>query len=357
MKVVHLPVYDDNAYQPLLLAALARQGTKAVRGGGGGTFFRTALLRWRADVLHFHWLHPYLLRPTRWGSLLRSARFLLEVALLRLAGQRVVWTVHNLQNHERRHVGIERFFTRLFARLADGVIAHSPGAGAQAARAFGIRDAGRIAVVPHASYVGCYPNEIAAGAARERLGLPPSAVVFLFLGRIQPYKGVLELVETFRQMEGADARLVIAGRPADDDARRVIEEAVAGDPRVLFRPGYVPDDELQVYMNAADVVALPFRDILTSSSVVLAMSFGKACLVPARGCIPETLPEGGGFLYDPDDPRGLPSALAEAYRRRDDLAEMGQINLRQARQWTWDRVASATAEVYRGVCGAGSEGS
>ena len=67
------------------------------------------------------------------------------------------------------------------------------------------------------------------------------------------------------------------------------------------RLGFVPDDELQVYLRAADVVATPFLEILTSGSVLLAMSFERAVIAPRRGCVAETVGDDGGILYDADD--------------------------------------------------------
>ena len=45
MKVVHLPIYCTDAYQPLLMKSLASHGVIAINGGGGGNFFRTGLFR------------------------------------------------------------------------------------------------------------------------------------------------------------------------------------------------------------------------------------------------------------------------------------------------------------------------
>jgi glycosyltransferase involved in cell wall biosynthesis len=331
----------------MLLAALRRLGLNVIEGGGGGYFLRSALLRWRADVVHFHWLHPYLLRAGWLASCVRSARFLLEVLLLRITGQRIVWTVHNLHNHDNRHLRLERLITRLFFHWGvDSAIAHCPQARSDAAQAFAIRDRKRLAVIAHGSYIGRYADTISSADARARLGLPTTAVVFLFLGRIEPYKGVLELIETFRRLEPRDARLVVAGRTAGEDASRQIEAAINGDGRILFRSGYVADDQIQVFLRASDVFVVPCRDILTSSSVVLGMSFGKAIIGPARGCIPETVGTGGGCLFSPEDPTGLATALDEAYRRNDELAEMGAHNRVRAENCTWDQVAAATRDLY-----------
>ena len=102
--------------------------------------------------------------------------------------------------------------------------------------------------------------------------------------------------------------------------------------------------KIHLYMKAADVVTLPYRDVL---SVALTMSFGKACIAPARGCIRETITPEGEFLYDRQDTPGLPKAVREAIDRRTELGEMGRWSHQRTEQWTWDNVAAATAAVYR----------
>jgi glycosyltransferase involved in cell wall biosynthesis len=86
--------------------------------------------------------------------------------------------------------------------------------------------------------------------------------------------------------------------------------------------------------------------VLTSGAVILAMSFGRACIAPATGCIQDVLDERGAFLYDPERPGALRDAIARALGCRDRLREMGAYNLERAREWGWDRVARETAHVY-----------
>ncbi len=351
IKVVHLPFYDDNAYQTLLMRHLAGQGFHAVAGGGGGTFFRTALRRWKARILHFHWLHPYMTTPTAFGTIKRSLSFLAQILVLRLAGQKIVWTAHNLKHHESRHPGLERFFLSLFVRCCHAIIAHGETAKSELAAFARLRHRGKISVIPHGNYIGCYPNDLSRAQARARLRLPADETQFLFLGQIRPYKGVLELLDAFdelaREDGGAKARLLIAGKPLDEASSHIISARAAQLNRVQYQPGFVPDERLQEYMNAADAVIFPYRDILTSGAVVLAMSFGRACVAPRLGCIGEILDERGGFPYDPADENGLLTALREAVRRCDELPRMGDHNRRLAEEWSWERIATMTAQIYR----------
>jgi len=65
-------------------------------------------------------------------------------------------------------------------------------------------------------------------------------------------------------------------------------------------------------LGDADAVVLPFRDILTSGSAILALSHGRPVIAPALGCLPGTLPSDATFLYDADAPgdrRGVGAAV------------------------------------------------
>ena len=367
MRVLFLPDYSAaNAYQRALAAGLSDLGVEvradptrsrrvapvleALRGSG------------RPDVIHVHWTEPYIARGPR-VSALKARRTLLELRLARRAGMRIVWTAHDLFRHDRAEDPAERAFMRALFDLADAVIVHcasaadgllmalgiGPGARSvgPAARSVGPAARDSIRVIPHGHYRGAYADTISRTEARERLGLPAAARVVAFTGWLRPYKGVTELVEAFAALPEPYARLVIAGQAVEADYAARLETLAAADPRVRLDLGFVPDEELQVYLRAADVLACPFLEIFTSGSVLLAMSFERAVIAPRRGCVPETLDEAGGILYDADDPQGLEGALRVAMTA--DLASMGRHNGERLDRFDWSRVAEATLEAYREV--------
>ena len=245
---------------------------------------------------------------------------------MRRRGTAIAWTAHDLFRHDLETDGRELGFMRGLGALSDVVIVHCEAARDAMAETLALDAAGRarLRVIPHGHYAGVYPDEIGREEARDRLGLPSDARVIAFVGWVRPYKGVTELLEAFAALVEPDARLVIAGRALDDAyAGRVAAQAAADD-RVRLDLGFVPDEQLQVYLRAADVVATPFLEIFTSGSVLLAMSFGKAVIAPRRGCVAETVDERGAVLYDADDPDGLQRALRAAMSA--DLEAMGRRN-------------------------------
>jgi glycosyltransferase involved in cell wall biosynthesis len=102
-------------------------------------------------------------------------------------------------------------------------------------------------------------------------------------------------------------------------------------------------------MNACDAVVLPYRQILTSSAAMLAMSFGRACVAPRLSGMLELLDDRGAFLYEPDQLGALAEAIHAAADNREKLDEMGIHNLAKVSGKDWTTIAAATLTIYQNV--------
>lgn len=342
MRALHLPFDHHNPYQTALASALRATGVEVKHARLGWRIWKSAR---RAEVVHIHWTHA-LARAAGWKFLLGFPFLVAQLLALRLTKRRIIWTAHNLSNHEQRHRLRDWLTAATVGHLAHAVIVHGDSAQRALVRRFGISQR-KTAVIPHGHYIGYYPDEVGRKEARRHLRLPGRARVILFLGHIRPYKGVEELIASFRSIKSEESMLLLAGRPADRALESRLRSLADGD-AVRFEPGFVPNEQIQIFMNAADAVVLPYRDVLTSGAVVLAMSFGKACIAPRLGCIVDTLDERGAFLYDPSDRRGLESALRAALAADDQLSAMGRHNFGKASRRSWEQIAAVTAQLYRG---------
>jgi glycosyltransferase involved in cell wall biosynthesis len=346
-----LPYYDDNPYQDELARGVREAGGEVLVGDHTDLFpVLQALGRHgRPDVLHLHWADKLLVSRWRLLTLLRGIVLLCELLVARLLGVDIVWTVHNRFHHERRvPPKYERPFRHGIVRLASGVIVHGEAAKEAVLDAYRLpeRYRERIHVVPHGNYVEVYENDVDRVAARERLDIPQAAPVFLHLGSIRPYKNVPGLVEAFGRLERDDARLLIVGSaPNDEERREHLLSLCDDDDRVETVFEYVPEEELQLYLNAADVGVYPFTDVLTSGSVVLGLSYGLPIVAPRLGCIPETVAPCDELLYDPDDEHGLQDALERSLSA--DLRSLGDCSRRRAASLDWLAVGRRTLAVYR----------
>ena len=313
-------------------------GWKATDGGGGGNFLRSIIRRHRPDVLHVHWLHPYMIREgvmATWG---RGLRFLLEIRLIRLSGIKIVWTVHNLSNHDNKHARIETLLTRRFVKLCDLVIAHGQNAADAAKKRFAIPDSVRVAAIRHP----CYTPE---GYHRRCAEKPDSETFTIgFFGRIEPYKQVESLVQAFQGVCGDDARLLIAGKASDDTYANIVLDAIGNDKRIRFRNEYIEDSEATLIADSIDIMACPSKGILTSGSVVFAMSHGIPVIAPSEGCITEDVGD-AGYLYE-NDAGGLEGALRNALESRHQWQSLGVKALERTRESSPHAIATQTIREY-----------
>jgi glycosyltransferase involved in cell wall biosynthesis len=323
------------------------------------------------QVAHVHWIENQISprswfgqHAVGWRSLLnklgnnrvvhpmRAAGELVNLAsalaVAQRRGVRIVYTVHNLTTRHRRagyYAAVEEMANRLILRWAGAVHVHSRFVGEAIAQSYGRER--NVFVVPHGNYVDWYANTSSRAEARSQLSLSNDNFVYLFLGQIAPYKGLENLITAFITQADPSAWLVIAGQVVRAEYGAQVA-ALAQHPRMIYRPGFVPDDRVQIYLNAADVVVLPYQRITTSGSALLAFSFGRPIIAPALGGLPEVTPPSVGLLYQP----GEASALLAALRQARNVSWSSQAILAHARQYDWSSVGAQMAQVYQtALCG------
>ena len=358
-SAILLPSYPWNPYQRLLAAALTQQGLDARAVGSWPThlpILRAWLTQGRPDVVHLHWLHEFLGGSRSVASRRDLLSLTWQLRILAWLGVRLVWTVHNLKGHESGHDddrdevvrARERSAHLAVMERAEAILLHCEAARRGLIERYQPDEAARakMHIVPHGSYVAMYAVDADARAARAALGLEGADTVFAFVGSIRGYKGVGELLEAFSSAAdlGPGVRLLICGKPLPKSLGVDLERRAAADPRIILRLERIPEEELSGVLRAADAVVLPFRDILTSGSAILALSHGRPVIAPALGCLPETLPADATFLYDADAPGALGVALGEAPRPH--LATMGE----RARRPTPTRLTGRRSRHERPVC-------
>lgn len=339
LQVAFTPVYP-NPYQRLLGDALAGEGVSVM--------MREALpsAKWlhenrrAVSWLHLHWLSG--LYMSRYLTPITLVHFWRWLDTAQTLGYRLAWTAHNILPHRP---GLDRLHARVRQRVlreADLVIAHCE-YGRDALRAtFGVDRA--IHVVPIGSYAGTFPLEVDRDTARQRLEIGRERFVYLSLGNIAPYKGLADYARLFQETADPTDLALIAGRNRDAALTRELEQMARSDRRLRVDAGFIPDNQLQLYLRAADVVVAPFERILTSASVMTAMAAGLPVIVPDLGCLPELVTDDAGLVYRP-----VGSDLSESLReiKRLDLDRMGVAAASRAASFRWEAIAKQTADLYR----------
>jgi glycosyltransferase involved in cell wall biosynthesis len=341
------PQLPTSPYLDQLYAPMAVLGVEVRRGRP--RYELPALLLGRGPrILHLHFFDELTQRPSPIATAVRSLLFLALLTALRLRGVGLVWTAHNLEPHELHHPAWGFLVYRLVARWSDAVIAHS-----QAARGLLEARYGPLAhceVIPHGSYVGLYGPLRERAASRAALSLASDGPVLLNIGTLRPYKNIEQLIDVFATLP-PDTRgtLLIAGAAKSEAYAAELRRRAAAVPGVELRATYIPDEELPIYLAAADVIVLPYRSLLTSGILLWTLSYARPVVAPGFGPVRELVQEGQtGFLFTPGDGDSLRAALTRALAHPNLLA-LGASGLALAQEFAWPKIAARTAQVYRDV--------
>lgn len=253
----------------------------------------------------------------------------------------------------RNHLGRRALKKRLYMAAFERRVLHNATtlialaqAEVESYRALGLGN--HIEIVPNGIDVRRYriePDE----PVEEKLGLPTGSTIVLFMGRLNPTKGVAKLLSSFLAVRDRlpGAALVIAGPDEvglEVELRNAAAAAGAGD-RVKF-VGMASGDFKLDLLARADLFVLPSQDEGFSMAVLEALSSSTAVLL-SPGCnFPEVETAGAGVVR-PDDTESLEQALLELVPAKSLMKQMGERGRELVtRDYTWDRVTDRLVDVY-----------
>ncbi|MCB1016416.1 MAG: glycosyltransferase [Acidimicrobiales bacterium] len=187
--------------------------------------------------------------------------------------------------------------------------------------------------------------------ARAALGLGDHPVL-LFVGRIQPLKGVDVAVRTLAALAHPDAVLVVVGGASGADGHREVERVreLAADLGVADRIRWVapqPHHLLSTYYRAADVALVPSRSESFGLVALEAAACGTPVVAAAVGGLRTIVAHGGtGFLVNGRDPAVFAhytEALLDDPALRAQLAAAAAV---RARRYTWSTTAGRLRRLH-----------
>ena len=296
----------------------------------------------KPDILHFHWTSYQYKGNSNIKTFFNLIKFMVKLKQAKNKGFKIIWTMHNYLPHEKHGIFIHYIERLWMAHQADAIIVHaSQGKELLAKRLFRRKD---VYVIPHGNYIPFFTRTPKL-AAKQILGAACDKPLLLYFGYIRLYKGVPDLLQVFNELPDLDVNLYVVGN-ATDAVEQEIRSLIGNDQRILPVLRYVSDEELALYLSAADVVVLPYHDVLGSGALMTALSLGCPVIAPAMGAFSEFLDENCGYLYHPDR-NGLKSALREIPNM--DLASMSKNALTRARQYPWKGMVRQIANVYQYV--------
>ncbi|MEJ5327113.1 MAG: glycosyltransferase family 4 protein [Candidatus Bathyarchaeia archaeon] len=182
---------------------------------------------------------------------------------------------------------------------------------------------------------------------RKKLGIPEASRVVLTVRRIVYKNGVDTLIDSAEKSIRKNPRLVFLVVGKGPDFEKVKEKIVQLGIQENFRlTGFVSDDDLPFYYNAADFFVLPSKSGEGLPLVALeAMACGLPVIATNVGGISEIMKEECGKLVPPNSPDVLAEAILEFSRR--ELASLRRdLRVMVEQEHSWDRNVEKLIEIY-----------
>ncbi len=236
------------------------------------------------------------------------------------------------------------------ARSAERVIAFTDGEKDDLACLYGA-DPDNVRVIPGGVDLSLF-KPVAVAEARARLGISSPKVV-LFVGRIDPAKGLDTLLRAFALLqEDRDVCLVVVGGNATGDDATARLKALSGElgtaGKVEFR-GPVGQGELPFYYSAANVTVVPSHHESFGLVAVESLACGTPVVASNRGGLGTTVRDGeNGFLVEEPSPEAFSNRILRVLDDEGMEAALRAAARGSVRGYSWDAVGAAVLREYEG---------
>ncbi|MEI9894341.1 MAG: glycosyltransferase family 4 protein [Chthoniobacter sp.] len=266
----------ENPYNFLLYRALDTLG----RGTVAIQEYRFLARPMAGGVIHLHWPDLNWDQRSAPYAALRGALFLGQCIVWKILGNKLVWTAHNVRSHEHWHPRLAAFFWRILDHLLDGVILLSRTSEAPVLNYHPALMRKPRRVIPHGHYQDVLVDRRTREKARIFLKVSEKGLACVYFGAIRQYKNVEGLLDAFEKMPDKGCWLIVAGKPDTEERRRQLVERAQALPSLVLKLGRLPEEDLQAVVEAADLVVLPYSEVLNSGSILYALSNARPVLVP-----------------------------------------------------------------------------
>jgi glycosyltransferase involved in cell wall biosynthesis len=259
----------------------------------------------------------------------------------------VVLTVHDIKPHYERFVSRSSFIKRSL-QIPRRLIVHYEEGKRQLAEHWGIGP-DHIDVIPHGIMpVQNFPEPM---EARKKLNLPQDRRIILFFGGIRPNKGLDVLLKAMEIVKSHNERalLVIAGgllgRFSFEPYSDMINKGGLSDNVQTFID-FIPEEDVDYFFAASDVVVLPYLKFEAQSGVLLRAYAHKKPLVASNvGGMGELVSSDKiGLTVEPGSTESLAQAVINTLGDLDKFQSRYSPELES--KYSWDHIAELTMRSY-----------
>jgi glycosyltransferase involved in cell wall biosynthesis len=287
------------------------------------------------DLVLFQWWHPYF-APCYWW-------------ICKLLGRKIpkLFLCHNVFPHER--FPMDKFLTRLTLKQGQYFIVQST---QDEEDLKSIRSSALYRKTVHPTYNAFKIQNLTKEEGRKQLQIEEREKVLLFFGFIREYKGLKHLICALPEVvsQVPDVKLLVVGDFSGEEEKerycRLIKEQGV-ESVVQIQDGYIPDQEVEKFFAASDLVVLPYESATQSGIVQIAYGFEKPVVVTDVGGLPDVVSDGKtGYVVESRNSHALAEGIIRFFRQEQAQAFRTHI-VEEADKYSWDRMTEIVEDLLK----------
>ncbi len=255
---------------------------------------------------------------------------------------KIIAIVDNFIPHEKRFADKE--LSKYFSKSVDAFITMSKSVFKE------IEDVSvdkPIKYTPHPIY-DIYGDTLNKNIAKKSLSLLPEFNYILFFGLIRDYKGLDLLLQAMatQELRKTNIKLIIAGEFYSNREKyeKIIKENKIEENVILF-PKFIPDNEVNIYFSAADIVVQPYKTATQSGVTQIAYHFNKPMIVTNVGGLPEIVPNKKcGYVVE-QKPAEISNAIIDFYENNRQEEFKPFIEL-EKEKYEWQKLTETIFNIF-----------
>ncbi len=183
--------------------------------------------------------------------------------------------------------------------------------------------------------------KIEASAWRKELRIGEDKIILLFVGKFEPKKNPLILIEAARQSNNPDLHVVFVGNGLLEDE---VKAKSKGMENIHFLP-FQNQSRMPVVYYLSDILALPSQGPGETWGLVIneAMACERAVLVSTKaGCAIDLVENGkNGYIFESGNLQQCVDVMNKMMVSKDQLRKMGEYSHKKIQEWSFQAIVSS----------------
>ncbi|MDN3954725.1 glycosyltransferase [Sporolactobacillus laevolacticus] len=292
-----------------------------------------------AKIIHYHFFKYTVIE-------------LICVIIAKISGHKVVVTAHDIESFSKQG---NLFLTKVIYHFSDRIIVHNNSSKNELIGKVHVADS-KIRIIPHGNYINNINTEISKEDALNKIGnVSKNDFIILFFGQIKEVKGLDILINSIPYVlkHNKQLKVIVAGKVWKNDIDKYLQQIKINniDEYFLLNVHYIPDNEVDYYFAAADLVVLPYKKIYQSGVLLNAMSYKKVVLASDLPGMKEIINDGdNGYTFKAEDYEDLANKLVYIMNNKEKmkLVENNAYNFVKSKH-SWEIIAQATVQMYKEI--------